>query len=1595
MVESRSGFAAADLTVDGVGDGCFTFDSQMEVTEMEVTEMTGAQVGFRAAGDRCHENGARGRTSRARCWVLMAALFACAEAMAASPPDAPVLETTVEGTRVIVLSWTTPADNGEAITGYRIEVSEDGVTWADLVANTGSTATNYRHEGLSPGSLRYYRVSAINRNGTGTPSATKFACTETGWWISAAPAGVAEGDEIVFKVERTAADFMWGFVEVTGTGAVLGKVSGPIRPPGQPEGVWYVLSSREETSKTIRVQTHSNGTAGEGGSVTLTILEKSRQPFKISRGEPYTVTVPVSDREPGLRVTHAEAHEGDGTMDFTVSLYPESTQTVTVDYATADGTATAGNDYTTTSGTLTFTPGDTTTTVSVPVVDDTVEDDGETFTLTLSNASGAMIADAEATGTIRNTEADPSGLSVADAEATEEEDTTLDFVVTLDPAATTTVTVDYATADGTATAGSDYTATSGTLTFQSGDTTETVSVPITDDTVDDGGETLTLTLSSASGADLADAEATGTIRNSETPLTASFSNVPDEHTGADFTFDLTFTDELAAGWRKVQDAFQVSGGSINRVWRNTQGSDLGWNIKVRPAGTDSLTITLPATTNCSSSGAICTDDGRRLSNSPSATVAGTSAAVETTPTVSIDGASGTEGADSSIAFTVTLDEAATETVTVDYATADGTADAGDDYTAKSGTLSFSAGTTSKTVSVSISDDSENESDETFTVTLSDASGADLGTKTATGTIRDRTVVVETTPTVSIAGGSGTEGDDDDIDFTVTLDEAASGTVTVDYATSDGSADAGDDYTATSGTLSFSAGTTTQSISVEIEDDIENESDETFTVTLSNPSGADLGTSSATGTIENRYVAPLTARFENMPSEHDGSEFTFELHFSESPEVPYRRLRDRSFTLVQADVIKAKRQNSQATNKNQSWTITVKPLGMGQIGITLPAAVSCTDDKSICTDDGRKLSHATSATVAGPPSISVADATVTEAAGAVLAFTVSLSRSSGSNVTVDYATSDGTATAGADYTAASGTLTISAGSTSATVDVTVLDDSHDDGGETLTLTLSNPSNGTLGDSTATGTIENSDPLPKALVARFGRTAALHVVEQVEERVNAPRAPGFDGRVAGRQINRDMGRDFALDFLQQLGGGHRQAPGGAMTAAGGNDPRVGNRGSTSSVGPHNALDDGMNPGRMQGLHPAHAYGGGMGMGLGGDRVLGGSSFALNRATSSGGMLSFWSRSAQSSFYGQDGALALNGDVRSTMFGADYAKGRMVTGVSLAHTRGLGSYAGVDSGQMTSAVTGLYPWIGYKASERVTVWTVAGYGAGGLLLSPGAGTPIETGLSMAMAAGGGRGQILGGGEGFGLAFKADALWVGTSTDESNGPGGRLRGTSAAVNRLRTAIEGSQSMTIAKWMALTPSVEIGIRQDGGDAETGRGMDLGAGLALADSVTGLAVDIRVRRLLVHEAEGFAESGMSISVSYNPTPSTPLGLSARVSPAWGGDSMSGANALWGRETMGGMGQYALYGGGGNRLDTEVGYGLPLGARFVGTPRMGVRTSEFGRDYRLGYGVEVLEQGNVNLQLGIDAERRVSPVLGLRGAGGGADQRVISRASVSW
>ena len=572
---------------------------------------------------------------------------------------------------------------------------------------------------------------------------------------------------------------------------------------------------------------------------------------------------------------------------------------------------------------------------------------------------------------------------------------------------------------------------------------------------------------------------------------------------------------------------------------------------------------------------------------------------------------------------------------------------------------------------------------------------------------------------------------------------------------------------------------------------------------------DAGNAESLTSASNDAVAarpvPLTAEFVDMPAEHRGEGgFTFRVAFSEDIGISFRSLREDAFTVTGGRVTSGKR----VDGRRDLFRMVVRPDSDGDVTITLPAGRECGVSGAICTkgENRRQLTNSPSATVRGPVGIAVSDAHVEEDAGAVLAFAVTLSRAASRALTVDYATSDGSAQAGVDYTAASGTLTF------------------------------------------------------------------------QERLQAPREPGFRGRFAGRELRRGMERDMALNFLRQLGGasgvhpagmaGHTAmagspaagaAPmgtpgrgGGGALMMGGGGPMPGAAGMAGgaaslhtpglgAAGFGGAAPLGAGPaGGPPGLDGGLNGGGFLQMGLGGGDLLTGSDFAMNRE-SRGGILSFWSRGAQSRFSGREGALSLGGDVRTTMFGADYARGPVVAGLSLSNSRGLGEYAGVAGGQVASSVTGLYPWLGYKMTERVTVWGVAGYGTGGLLLTPDSGQALESGLSMAMAAAGTRGALVAGGaSGFELAFKADALWVGTAIDGVDGPAGRLKATDAAVTRFRTGLEGSRAYTLGGRLSLTPSVEVGLRHDGGDAETGAGMDVGAGLIVSDAGTGLAVDVRV-----------------------------------------------------------------------------------------------------------------------------------------------------------
>ncbi|MBP0447117.1 hypothetical protein J8J14_20275, partial [Roseomonas sp. SSH11] len=239
--------------------------------------------------------------------------------------------------------------------------------------------------------------------------------------------------------------------------------------------------------------------------------------------------------------------------------------------------------------------------------------------------------------------------------------------------------------------------------------------------------------------------------------------------------------------------------------------------------------------------------------------------------VSVGDASIVEGPDGTrqMLFTVALSGPSSGPVTVAWATGGGTATAGSDYLAGSGTLTFQAGEVSKTIAITINGDGLNEANETFNLTLSNAVGAAIGDASAVGTILNDDV------TVSIAGGSVTEGASGTrtLTFTVSLSAPAEGPVLVGWRTVDGTAVAGSDYVGATGTVQFGAGEVTQTITITVNGDLMVEGNETFAIELLSPSGAVLGTGTATGTILNDDIAnsaPVAQASKALSVTEDGA-----------------------------------------------------------------------------------------------------------------------------------------------------------------------------------------------------------------------------------------------------------------------------------------------------------------------------------------------------------------------------------------------------------------------------------------------------------------------------------------------------------------------------------------------------------------------------------------------------------------------------------------------------------------------------------------------------------------------------------------------------
>ena len=512
----------------------------------------------------------------------------------------------------------------------------------------------------------------------------------------------------------------------------------------------------------------------------------------------------------------------------------------------------------------------------------------------------------------------------------------------------------------------------------------------------------------------------------------------------------------------------------------------------------------------------------------------------------------------------------------------------------------------------------------------------------------------------------------------------------------------------------------------------------------------------------------------------------------------------------------------------------------------------------------------------------------------------------------------------------------------TVSVPVLDDAHDEGSESLTLTLSNPSGAHVVDGSATGTINNSDYMPRAWLARFGRTVADQVLDAVQGRMTASRVAGTELSLAGRRI----GGAGASDALETHGSGARwEAPAHWL---------------------RDEEEDG-----------SEAFGSRQ---VTGREFLTGSSFALTGGTAEDGYGALWGRGAVSRFNGREGDRTLDGEVASAMFGADWTRDGAAAGLALVHSRGEGGYRSpAGDGEVESGLTGVYPWGRYEVSERLAVWGVAGYGEGTLTLTPvipAGHSPIETDMGLAMGAVGGRAIVVkapadGGLE---LAATSDALMLRMSSDEVRGSATQsLAASQADVTRFRLGLEGTwRGLATQGGGSFVPSLEVGVRHDGGDAETGFGVDIGAGLAWRDPSLGIEAEVRARGLLTHEDGSFRERGIAGSLAWDPDPSSERGTKLTLSQTMGAEASGGMDALLrpGTSRVPGAANDAGEELRKRRLEAKLGHGFAvLDGRYTGTPEFGLGLTQTSREYILGWRLSQAPRPGLVFGLDVEGARR--------------------------
>ncbi|MDD1417731.1 SBBP repeat-containing protein [Dolichospermum sp. ST_sed1] len=679
--------------------------------------------------------------------------------------------------------------------------SNAGETATGVTPNPG-TFTLTRTRDLSKAITVNYTLSGSATNGTDYSNLTGTVSFAAG--VSSATVTVTPTDDNIFEVTETAV-----LTLTSGTGYILGTTS----------------------------------------SATVNITDNDPQP-----------TISIND------VAVIEGNSGTTNATFTVTLSNTSSQPITVNYATANGTATTADlDYNAANATISFAPGEISKTVTVAVVGDTKSENPEAFTVNLSNVTNATITKATGVGTITNDDLPIITVAATDSDAGETATGITPnpgaFTVTRNGDLTQAITVNY-TLSGSATNGTDYNSLPGTINFAAGASTAIVTVTPTDDNIFEGTETAIFTLATGTGYAL-DVTNSVTVNIADNDLpsislaVSPASVIEDGPTNLVYTFTRTGTTANA-----LTVNYGVGGTAIfNTDYTQTGATSLtattGTITFAAGSSTASLTVDPTADTTVEPDETVvislATATGYTINTTTAVTGTITNDDSSALPVITV-AATDASAAETAIGvmpnpsvFTLTrLGGNINQPLTVTYSLT-GTATNGADYTSVANNVIFAAGSNTATVTLTPIDDTIFEGTETAILTLVNGTAYTLGTTAnATVSIADNdlqpTANLSATQTI-LEGNTNPQN----VTYTVTLSNTSTRAVTVNYATADGTAKAGLDYSNTTGSLTFNPGVKTQVINIPILNDALNEANETLNLNLTSATNATLGTTKTVAT----------------------------------------------------------------------------------------------------------------------------------------------------------------------------------------------------------------------------------------------------------------------------------------------------------------------------------------------------------------------------------------------------------------------------------------------------------------------------------------------------------------------------------------------------------------------------------------------------------------------------------------------------------------------------------------------------------------------------------------------------------------------------